>query len=131
MPFLYHTEIRKKVWSHIKQYAKSKKIKLIAVNGHSDHCHCLVSLSNTQRICDIAKYLKGESSNWINNTGLIKDYFMSEDFDWQNDYHVESVSPFNLKTVINYIERQEKHHLDKNFDDELKQFLKESKENKT
>jgi putative transposase len=123
MPFLYHCDIRKKVWHHIETYAESNQIRLKAVNGHSDHCHCLVALSNTQRICDIAKLLKGESSNWINKTGLIKDYFMSEDFDWQNDYNVESVSPFHLKTVIQYINNQEEHHLDKNFDDELKQFL--------
>jgi putative transposase len=124
MPFLYHMDIRKKVWQHMTEYAKSKNIQVIEVNGHSDHCHCLVLLSNTQRICDIAQYIKGESSSWINKAGIIKDYFMSENFDWQDDYYVESVSPFHLKTVINYIENQEEHHLNQNLDDELKQFLK-------
>ena len=124
IPFLYHVEIRKKVWHHITVYAKSKDIRVMAVNGHTDHCHCLVSLTNTQRICEVIQYLKGESSYWINQTGLIKDYFISEKFDWQNDYHVESVSPSLLQTVINYIQNQEEHHLDKNFDDELKSFLR-------
>ena len=109
------------------EYAKSKNIKVLAVNGHSDHCHCLVSFSNTQRIFEIVNFLKGESSHWINKTNLIKDYFMSEKFDWQNDYYAESVSPALLNTVINYIENQEEHHLNKNFDDELKQFLKNEK----
>ena len=49
---------------------------------------------------------------------------MSEKFDWQDDYHVESVSPSLLDTVINYIENQEAHHIDQNFDDELKSFLR-------
>ena len=123
IPFLYHVEIRKKVWHHITVYAKSKDIRVMAVNGHTDHCHCLVSLTNTQRICEVIQYLKGESSYWINQTGLIKDYFISEKFDWQNDYHVESVSPSILKSVINYIQNQEEHHIDQNFDDELKSFL--------
>ena len=78
IPFLYHVEIRKKVWHHITVYAKSKDIRVMAVNGHTDHCHCLVSLTNTQRICEVIQYLKGESSYWINQTGLIKDYFISE-----------------------------------------------------
>ena len=124
MPFLYHVDLRKKVWQHIFDYAKSKRIKVIAVNGHTDHCHCLVSFSNTQRICEVIQYLKGECSIWINQTELIKGYFMSEKFDWQDDYHVESVSPSLLDTVINYIQNQEAHHIDQNFDDELKSFLR-------
>ena len=123
IPFLYHRDIRKKVWQHIADYAKTKGIHILIVNGHTDHCHCLVSLTNKQTICEIIQYVKGESSFWINKSGLISDYFISEKFDWQNDYHVESVSPSLLKTVIHYIQNQEDHHIDNNFDDELKKYL--------
>ena len=123
IPFLYHTAIRMELWNHIEYYAKSKSIHVLNVNGHSDHCHCLISMSNTQTIAELAQYIKGESSYWINKSGIIKGYFVSEKFDWQNDYHVQSVSPSHLDSVSTYISNQENHHVNQNFDDELKSFI--------
>lgn len=45
------------------------------VNGHAEHCHCLVSLSSNQIIEKIVQLIKGESSYWINKNNLINDKF--------------------------------------------------------
>ncbi len=109
-PFLPNPEIRKEVWEHIKTNAVRKNIRILAINGHNDHCHCLISLNKDMTISKLAQLLKGECSHWINESGLIKEQFPSFKFDWQNEYHVESVSPSLLAKVIRYIDNQEAHH---------------------
>lgn len=49
-PFLATEEMRVKVWHHIRENAKLKGIFIDFVNGHKEHCHCLVSLSIDQTI---------------------------------------------------------------------------------
>jgi len=49
---------------------------------------------------------------------------ISEQFSWQDDYFAVSVSESQVPVVINYIKNQEKHHLKKSFDDEVKEFSK-------
>ena len=50
IPLLNSTELRVKVWKHIKENASSKGIYLDMINGYSDHCHCLISLGSNQNI---------------------------------------------------------------------------------
>lgn len=62
IPLLNSTELRVKVWKHIKENASSKGIYLHMINGYSDHCHCLISLGSNQIIEKIMQLIKGESS---------------------------------------------------------------------
>lgn len=127
-PYLITPEIRKLVWQHIEINAKAKGIYILAINGHKDHCHCIVSLNKEQTISKIVQLLKGECSFWINKSNLITEYFPTEKFDWQDDYFVESVSPHLLHSVRNYLSIQEEHHKKFGFEDEYEKFLKESNE---
>src|SRR5688572_31103861 len=47
-PFLDSFALRQKVWNHIKENAQSKRIFIDAVNGHKEHCHCLLRLDISQ-----------------------------------------------------------------------------------
>ena len=116
--FLKTSDVRIKVWKHIKDYATEKGIFLDMVNGYSDHCHCLISLGSNQNIEKIVQLLKGESSYWINKNQLIKDKFA-----WQDEYFAVSVSESMVDSVRNYIKNQEKHHLKKSFTDEYQEFI--------
>lgn len=71
-PFLSNRNIQQLVWDHIRQNARSKGIYIDTINGHVDHCHCLISLGGDQSIQKVIQLIKGESSNWINKNGLIK-----------------------------------------------------------
>ena len=102
-PFLTTEDIRNRLWEHIEAYAESKGIHVLAVGGYDDHCHCLVSLHAEQSASKIAGLLKGESSYWINKSGLIRDVSKREKFNWQEKYFVESISPNDLRNVIHYI----------------------------
>ena len=116
-PFLDTPEKRKKVWKHIKENAVEKGIYIDAVNGYSQHCHCLVSLGSDQTIAQIAQLIKGESSFWIN-----KNKITDKKFGWQSEYWAVSVSESIIPIVRNYIFRQEQHHSKKSYEDECREF---------
>jgi putative transposase len=111
-------QIRGEVYKHIIQNCKEKEIFLQAINGYSDHIHCLISLGRDQTIAEVTRLIKGESAFWIN-----KNNWMEEKFSWQDDYFAVSVSESQVATVIEYIKNQEEHHLKKSFDDEAKEFM--------
>ena len=117
-PLLYSSELRVKVWKHIKENAEKKGVFIDVVNGYSDHCHCLISLSSDQTIEKIVNLIKGESSHWINQEKLTRCQFR-----WQNEYFAVSISESILEDVRNYIINQENHHKKKTFADEYNEFL--------
>ncbi|WP_449388199.1 IS200/IS605 family transposase [Chryseobacterium lineare] len=116
--YLNTSALRIKVWKHIKENASEKGIYIDMVNGYSDHCHCLISLSSGQSIEKVIQMVKGESSFWINKNQLTK-----EKFAWQDEYFAVSVSESMIEAVRNYIKNQETHHKKKTFAEEYQMFL--------
>jgi Transposase IS200 like len=64
--------------------------------------------------------LKGESTHWLNQQGLIK----PGPFRWQSEYWAGSVSPSGLARVRSYIAGQEMHHQTISFAEECEQLFK-------
>jgi putative transposase len=116
---LLSSEIRQKVFQHIRENAKDKNIHIDFINGYVDHVHCLISLGTDQTIENIMRLLKGESSFWINKNNLCK-----TKFGWQDEYFAVSVSESNVPSVRKYIANQEEHHKTKSFDVEYEGFMK-------
>ncbi len=117
-PILKTKELRKKVWQHIRQNAKEKGIFIDFINGHAEHCHCLISLGVDQTIEKIMQLVKGESAYWINKMQLTE-----SKFEWQDEYFAVSVSESILDKVRNYIKNQEEHHTKKTFQEEYDEFM--------
>ncbi|MDF2431288.1 MAG: REP-associated tyrosine transposase [Mucilaginibacter sp.] len=115
---LLKKEFRSNIFQHIINNCKEKEIFLQAINGYTDHLHCLISLGKDQSISKISQLIKGESSFWINKNKLTL-----EKFSWQYDYFAVSASESQVETVINYIRNQEKHHSKKSFEDEVNEFM--------
>jgi REP element-mobilizing transposase RayT len=118
VPSLATFELRQKVWQHIKDNAIKKSIFIDTVNGYSDHCHCLVSLSTDQTIEKLMQLIKGESSFWINKETLTK-----QKFEWQDEYFAVSVSESVIDKVREYIKNQEEHHRLKTFQQEYDELI--------
>ena len=116
---LNSSELRKKVFQHIKENAQNKAIWLDTINGYHDHAHCLLSLGREQSISQVAQLIKGESSFWINQNKLINGKFT-----WQDDYWAVSVSENHLQLVREYIRNQEGQHKTKSFTEEISEFMK-------
>ena len=103
-------ELRKNVWQHIRENAVNKDIFVDFVNGHSEHCHCLVSLGVDQTTSKVMQLIKGESAFWFNKQKLTK-----QKLEWQDEYFAVSVSESQIDVVRNYIKNQEEHHKHKTF----------------
>ena len=62
--------------------------------------------------------IKSNTSGWIHDTlpGL-------RDFQWQNSYAAFTVSKSVLPDVVTYIDRQQEHHRQRSFSEELRALL--------
>ncbi|SOE21554.1 REP element-mobilizing transposase RayT [Spirosomataceae bacterium TFI 002] len=118
IPHLQTPELRKAMWDHIKANGFNKGIFIDIVNGYSDHCHCLISLSSEQTMSKVMQLIKGESAFWINKQGLLK-----EKFEWQDEYWAVGVSESIIPKVRAYIARQEQHHQKKTWEEEFDDYL--------
>ena len=118
VPYLETKEIREAMWQHIRDNGKSKGIFIDFVNGHKEHCHCLVSLGIEQTISKVMQLIKGEAAFWFNKQGFIK-----KKLEWQDEYFAASVSFSVLNTVRTYIKNQEEHHKKKTFQQEYDEFI--------
>ncbi len=92
--------------------------KLLAINGMPDHVHIFFGMRPTQSLSELMQDIKGDSSKWINENGLIKSRFS-----WQEGYGAFSYSKSHVDKVINYIKNQEKHHCKKTFIEEYNELL--------
>ncbi|MGE0076909.1 MAG: IS200/IS605 family transposase [Bacteroidales bacterium] len=92
---------------------------LRAINGISDHIHCLFLLSSQKSIAEIIKQIKGASSHYINQQSNLCDKFA-----WQTGYAAYSVSESVVDKVYEYIANQKQHHQKRLFQSEYEEFLK-------
>ena len=111
--------IRTRVFEHIRENARRKKIHIDFLNGYIEHVHCLISLGSDQTLERLMQLIKGESSFWISKNQLTK-----KRFEWQAEYFVASVSESNVESVLRYIARQEQHHSKVSFDREFDDMLR-------
>ena len=116
---LMSMENKNALCKHIREYALSKSIHLINVNGWKEHLHCFLSLSSDQNIATLMNLIKGESSFWAS-----KNLKWSEKFGWQDEYFAVSVCQSRFDVVNNYISNQEDHHRKKTFQQEYDEFIK-------
>ena len=116
---LIFSELKTKLLNHIKENAKKKDIYIDFINCVEDHCHILLSLGASQSISEVARLMKGESSNWINKNKLSK-----TNFKWQEEYIAVSVSESQVDKVRDYIKNQAEHHRIKTFSEEYNLFIK-------
>jgi len=110
---------RELIKKHIEQYAADNSIAILRLAVQPEHIHLLTWLQRTQRIEDIVKLIKGESSYWINQQKILR-----PKFSWQRGYWGGSVSFQDLSRVIAYIENQDEHHRARMFKEEVETILR-------
>jgi putative transposase len=62
--------------------------------------------------------IKGSSSKWINQKGIIRGKFK-----WQEGYGAFSYSHSQIDSVVKYIRDEEQHHKRKSFQEEYRELL--------
>ena len=98
---------------------KGKNQKPIIVNGMPDHIHAFVGLRPAMAIADLARDIKNNSSNFINDHQFVKGKFA-----WQEGYGAFSYSHSHIGNGYDYILNQEKHHKKKTFKEEYTDLLR-------
>ena len=117
IPFL-NTANKKEILNHIRENAKAKGIYIDFINGDKEHVHCTISLGLDQTIMKVMQLIKGESSNWINNSTLV-----NGKFEWADEYYAVSVSESAMPKVREYIKNQEEHHRVRTWGEECGEFM--------
>ncbi len=90
------------------------------INGMADHVHLLVSLRPKHSVADVARDIKGGSSEWIHTE------LHAPLFGWQDGYFAVTVSPTQLDPVRRYIQNQKEHHSRISWEEELKSLLEKA-----
>ena len=89
------------------------------INSMPDHIHILVSTNADIAISDLVRDIKINSTKFINRKGWVAGKFA-----WQEGFAAFSYSHSQVKSVIAYINDQEKHHAQKTFAEEYIEFLR-------
>ena len=101
------------LYKYIAGIVTNKGHKTIIVNGMPDHVHVFLGLKPAMSIADLARDIKNNSANFINNNNLVAGRFA-----WQEGYGVFSYSHSHIDKVFRYIQEQEMHHQKLTFRDE-------------
>lgn len=91
------------------------------MNGTEDHVHILVDLSRKMPLMTYIQKIKTNSSGWI------KEEFGQayNNFYWQKGYGAFSVDLRYMSDLIEYIDKQDEHHLKYDFQTEYRMILEE------
>ena len=112
------SDIEQRVWQFIGGIARAHRMTALQVGGVEDHIHALVTAPPTIAPCQIAQFLKGDSSKWIH-----EEFSALRNFGWQDGYAAFTVSKSNIPQLIKYIQNQRAHHRKKTFQEEYLDFL--------
>ena len=118
-PFLRDKNVREELFLYIGGTLTNLDCQPIIVGGAEDHVHLLCALSPTSNAAEVIKEVKRGSSSWLKTKGADL-----ADFAWQTGYGIFSIGFSQIKSVRDYISRQETHHQKVSFQDEFRQFLR-------
>jgi len=114
--------IKDSLYEYIGGVCKGLECNPVNVGGHKNHIHVLCILSRKVAQMKLLEEIKKRSSKWIKTKG--ESY---SNFYWQDGYGIFSINPTEIDKVIDYIQKQDKHHKHNSFQDEFRAFLKKYK----
>lgn len=116
---LIDKELRPHLYEYIGGIIRKENGVLIEIGGMDDHVHILCHMHQSTASADMIRHIKSGSSRWIN-----EDKKTRSRFSWQTKYGSFTVSRSNENSVRTYIQNQEEHHRNQNFQDEFRALLK-------
>ena len=111
-------ELQPALWAYMGGIARTNHFKALAVGGTDDHAHLLLSLPPALPVAKAMQLIKAGSSKWVREeTTRLR-------FAWQESYYAFTVGISQVEVTKAYIANQARHHARRNFDDELRAFMK-------
>ena len=102
---LIDPEIEPVLYNYIRNKCEENRCWLETIGGTSNHLHILVRFTTSISIGKLVHQIKGASSHYIAQIYRPDDFFK-----WQGGYSAFTVSPFQVNSIITYIENQKQHH---------------------
>jgi len=115
---LIKADWQERLYKYMIAIIQNHRHKVIAIGGMPDHIHILIRFIPSQALSALVQEVKRDSSAWLN-----KERLSVGRFSWQEGYGAFSYSRSQISAVINYIAKQEDHHLKKTFIEEYVEIL--------
>ena len=110
----YHKQLLKgSIADDVKQkildIANTRGYEIIAMETDKDHIHFLLSYDATDRVCDIVKIVKQETTYhlWQKYSSVLSKQYWKEKTFWSYGYFACSIGEISSATIQKYIESQE------------------------
>ena len=96
------------VKQEILDIANTRGYKIIAIETDKDHIHFLLSYDTTDRVCDIVKIVKQETTYhlWQKYSSVLSKQYWKEKIFWSDGYFACSIGEVSSATIQKYIESQ-------------------------
>ena len=88
--------------------ADTRGYEIIAIETDKDHIHFLLSYDTTDRVCDIVKIVKPETTYhlWKKYSSVLSKQYWKEKTFWSDGYFACSIGEVSSATIQKYIESQ-------------------------
>ena len=88
--------------------ADTRGYEMIAIETDKDHIHFLLSYDTSDRVCDIVKIVKQETTYhlWQKYSSVLSRQYWKEKISWSDGYSVCSIGEISSATIQKYIESQ-------------------------
>jgi putative transposase len=110
--------MRPRLHAYLAEVARDIGCEAYRVGGVADHVHLALSLPRTVTQSDLVKQLKTASNHWLGNQDA-----RYAGFAWQRGYGIFSIGKSQLSELVQYIDKQERHHKVRTFQDEFRALL--------
>ena len=109
----YHKQLPKgSIADDVKQkilhIANTRGYEIIAIETDKDHIHFLLSYNTADRVCDIVKIVKQETTYhlWQKYSSVLSRQYWKEKTFWSDGYFACSIGEVSSATIQKYIESQ-------------------------
>ena len=88
--------------------ANTRGYEIIAMETDKDHIHFLISYHTTDRVCDIVKIIKQETTYylWQKYSSFLSKQYWKKRILWSDGYFACSIGEVSAATIKKYIKRQ-------------------------
>jgi putative transposase len=112
-------EVRPRIHAYLATICRDLSAEVVHVGGVADHVHIVTALPRTVSQAQFVERIKKASSKWIKTLDA-----RWRGFFWQRGYGAFSVSPCQLESVLQYIDRQQEHHRARTFQEQYRELLR-------
>ncbi len=96
------------VKQEILHIANTRGYEIIAIETDKDHIHFLLSYDTADRVCDIVKIVKQETTYylWQKYSSVLSKQYWKEKIFWSDGYFACSIGEVSSATIQKYVESQ-------------------------